>query len=318
MLTKKIIPIIISFLIGVILCEGILRIKNSLIIDYDVEMWRYSNLLKKKVKNPKINHVHQKNKKAILQKVEIKTNKYGQRDINYNNVDLKSYDRRFLFIGSSVTLGWGVKSEDTYINLLNKKAKKENKKWIFINGGIGNYNTERYINNYLENWNNLEFTDIVINFFVNDTEILKTKKTNFFFKHTHLGVAFWKLQNKFKNYKTNQSLTDYYKSKYDSDYEGYINTKKEILRLINHCKKNNINCSIFLIPDIHQNNPYPLFFINRKIAKLAEENKIPLFDLYESIKGMETKKLWNEYKDPHPNKVGHLLFYKKIYEYLNK
>ena len=253
-----------------------------------------------------------------MQEVEIATNQYGQRDIDYNNVDLKSYDRRFLFIGSSVTLGWGVKAEDTYVNLLNKKAKQENKKWLFINGGVGNYNTERYVNNYLENWKDLDFTDIVINFFVNDTEKLNPKKINFFFQHTHLGVALWKIQNKFKNYKTNQSLTDYYKSKFDSNYEGYINAKKEILKLTKHCKKKNINCSIFLIPDIHQNNPYPFLFINKKIAKLAKENKISFLDLYESIEGIETTKLWNEHNDPHPNKDGHLLFSNKIYEYLNK
>ena len=70
MLIKKIIPIVISFLIGIILCEGILRVKNSLIIDYDVEMWRYSNLLKIKVKNPKINHVHQKIKKQFCKKLK--------------------------------------------------------------------------------------------------------------------------------------------------------------------------------------------------------------------------------------------------------
>ena len=73
-----------------------------------------------------------------------------------------------------------------------------------------------------------------------------------------------------------------------------------------------------MIPDIHQNNPYPLSFINKKIAKYAEENTIPFLDLYKSIEGVETKKLWNAYNDPHPNKAGHLLFSNKIYEYLNK
>ena len=34
------------------------------------------------------------------------------------------------------------------------------------------YNTERYINNYFENWSKLQFTDIVVHFFVNDTEII--------------------------------------------------------------------------------------------------------------------------------------------------
>ncbi len=106
-----------SFILGLLLCEGILRIKHYFVLDYDVEMWRYANILKEKHNNPKINHVHTKNKSAVLQGVELKTNKHGQRDIDYNNSDLKSHDRSFLFIGSSITLGWGVKNKDTFINI---------------------------------------------------------------------------------------------------------------------------------------------------------------------------------------------------------
>ena len=55
-----------------------------------------------------------------------------------------------MVLGSSIALGWGVDNDKTFVNFLNKESKKNNKDWIFINGGVGNYNTERYINNYLE------------------------------------------------------------------------------------------------------------------------------------------------------------------------
>jgi hypothetical protein len=175
MLIKKTTSVLLSLLVGILLCELILRVKHYFVLDYDIEMWRYANILKTKDDSPKINHTHLKNKTATLQGIKLKINKHGQRDINYNNSDLKSYDRSFLFIGSSITLGWGVENENTFINLLNKKAKNKNKNWIFVNGGVGNYNTERYVNNYLKYWKDLEFTDVVVNFFVNDTEIIKKK-----------------------------------------------------------------------------------------------------------------------------------------------
>ena len=45
--------------------------------NYDIEMWRYSKELKIKTKD--IGHVHQKNKFAILQNVEINLNSDGMR-----------------------------------------------------------------------------------------------------------------------------------------------------------------------------------------------------------------------------------------------
>ena len=61
-------------------------------------------------------------------------------------------------------MGWGVESENVFSNRLNREAAEDDKNWIFINGGVGNYNAERYINNYFENWEKLNFSDIIIHF----------------------------------------------------------------------------------------------------------------------------------------------------------
>ena len=111
---KSFLIIIISLSIGILLCEIILRIKHNFLINYDIEMWRYAKELKQKVANDKINHIHIPNKEAILQKVKIKINKYGQRDINFSKEDLLINDRRFLILGSSVAMGWGVENEKTF------------------------------------------------------------------------------------------------------------------------------------------------------------------------------------------------------------
>ena len=162
-------------------------------------MWRYAKELKIKSENPKINHIHKKNSSAILQKVQISTNNYGQRDKNFSIKDLKEYERSFIVLGSSVALGWGVEQDKTFTSFLNQTSKKEQKKWIFVNGGIGNYNTERYVNNFIENWSHLPFTDIIVHFFVNDTEISFNRKPNFFIEHTHVGGSYMELINSYKS-----------------------------------------------------------------------------------------------------------------------
>jgi len=308
----------ISLLVGLLICETILRIKHKFIINYDIEMWKYAKELKIKVKNKKINHIHIKNKSAILQNTEIKINKYGQRDVDYDNSTLSNFDRSFLIIGSSVAMGWGVESDKVFSNRLNKKSLKNNKNWIFINGGVGNYNTERYINNYFENWKELEFTDIIIHFFVNDTEIIKPSKVSFFTNHFHLGVIVWKLLNSYVSAFNPEKVEKYYLDRYEENYEGFIIAKKELLKLSEHCKKNSINCHIILMPDIHKLNPYKLNFINQKMQKTAAKLEFQFHDLLSIFEGKDEKKVWNKYGDPHPNDYANSLMSENIFLYLNK
>ena len=308
----------ISLLVGLLICETILRIKHKFIINYDIEMWKYAKELKIKVKNKKINHIHIKNKSAILQNTEIKINKYGQRDVDYDNSTLSNFDRSFLIIGSSVAMGWGVESEKVFSNKLNKKSKKNNKNWIFINGGVGNYNTERYVNNYFENWKELEFTDIIIHFFVNDTEIIRPAKVSFFTNHFHLGVIVWKLLNSYVSAFNPEKVEKYYLDRYEENFEGFIIAKKELLKLSEHCKKNSINCHIILMPDIHKLNPYKLNFINQKMQKTSAELEFKFHDLLSIFEGKDEKKVWNKYGDPHPNDYANSLMSENIFLYLNK
>ena len=281
-------------------------------------MWKYAKKLKQKVPNEKINHIHINNKSALLQKTEIKINNLGQRDINYDNSILKNFDRSFLILGSSVALGWGVNKEKIFSSILNNKAIEDDKKWIFINGGVGNYNTERYINNYLENWKSLEFTDLIIHFFVNDTELIQSAKTNFFTENLHLGVVLWKLINSYVSAFNPENITEYYKKRYEDDYKGFIIAKNELNKLSLHCKKNKINCHIILMPDLHKLNPYKLDFIDKKIHAVSKDLNFSYFDLISTFNKIEANKLWNKYNDPHPNDYAHNLMGNAVYNFLNK
>ena len=310
--------IFLSIFYALLICELTLRIKHSIIPNYDIEMWKYAKQLKKKDFNSKIGHVHIKNKSALLQNVEIEINNHGQRDIYLSNNILKKYDKRFLILGSSIALGWGVSKENTFSNVLNKISKSNDKNWIFVNGGIGNYNTERYVNNYLKNWKQLDFTDIVVQFFVNDTELINPNKTNILTQHTHLGVVLWRLFNSYKASLKKENIIEYYKEKYDDKYLGFKIAKKELANLKRHCDLKKINCTIVLMPDIHKLTPYNLFFINQKISVLSRKLDMPYLDLLPVLKNVEEIKLWNKYQDPHPNSYSHNIIAQEMYSFLSK
>jgi len=301
---------------SIIFCEVLLRVKHSIIPNYDIEMWKYSKQLNVKIDNENIGHVLKKNKKGVFQKIEIKTNNFGQRDINYDKQYLKEFDKSFLIIGSSIPLGWGVEKRKTFSNLLNEYSIKDKKKWIFINGGTGNYNTNRYVNNYLENWSHLEFNNIIIMYFVNDSEILQNNESNFFIKNTHLGVFLWKFYNSLNSSLKVENIENYYKGIYKKNYPGFIKAKQQLKRINTHCIKKKIKCTLVNMPDIHQLNPYRLNFINKKIEDFTREINLEYIDLLPEFKNIDEKKVWNKYQDPHPNEFAHEIIAKKIFKNL--
>ena len=99
---------------SIIIIEGIIRIINSDMKNYDIEMWRYSNELK--IQDPILGHNHLKNKSSILQGVEIKLNSEGMRSDEF---DIN--DKKILFLGSSISLGWGLNKK-----ILTLKLYKQN------------------------------------------------------------------------------------------------------------------------------------------------------------------------------------------------
>ena len=301
---------------SIFFCEVLLRVKHSIIPNYDIEMWKYAKQLNVKIDNENIGHVLKKNKKGVFQKIEIKTNNFGQRDINYDKQYLKEFDKSFLIIGSSIPLGWGVEKKKTFSHLLNEYSIKDKKKWIFINGGTGNYNTNRYVNNYLENWSHLEFNNIIIMYFVNDSEILQNNESNFFIKNTHLGVFLWKFYNSLNSSLKVENIENYYKGIYKKDYPGFIKTKQQLKRINIHCIKKKIKCTLVNMPDIHQLNPYRLNFINKKIEDFTREINLKYIDLLPEFKNIDEKKVWNKYQDPHPNEFAHEIIAKKIFKNL--
>ena len=117
----------------------------------------------------------------------------------------------------------------------------------------------------------------------------------------HVGVVIWKLINSYKSTFKQEKLKDYYFDKYTNNFEGFKIAKDELLRLKKFCFKNNINCHLFLMPDIHKLNPYELSFINEKMSKVSKELKYNYLDLLPVFDGQSQKKIWNDYGDPHPS-----------------
>ncbi len=309
--------LITSITIIFIVIETFLRIKNHFVINYDVEMWKYSKELKTAVKNVKINHIHKKNKSAILQNVEIKINSLGMRGDEEDIQNWQSSDLKILFMGSSIMLGWGVKEKFVLNNIVEDLAKKNDKSWATLNSGIGNYNTQRYVNNYLENNKNLNPDIIIVQYFINDAEILTSNRGNLITRNFHLGVLLWKYISLFEDDLSVRNIDDYYKKIYKDEKTNKI-VKRNLLKLKKHCKDKNIRCILVYTPDIDLlKSGYNFKFIKKYLLEIVKELDMEFLDVTDAIKDNINLKMTNiEYKDRHPNSKAHEIIGETIYKYL--
>jgi len=296
--------------------EVILRIKNSAMDNYDIEMWRYSQELKRASANPLLGHEQLPNRAATLQGVVIRTNDWGLRGGAIS--DVSESKRRILVLGSSITLGWGVAESDTFTIQLQTLFEDGGQQVEVLNGGIGNYNTVRYVEWFLTRLTEIEPTDIVIHYFINDAEKLESGGGNLLLRHSQLAVTGWTVANRFLRPTGSDSLANHYRTVYAEDAEGYVEMIAALRRLKIYADQNSVRLYMALVPDIHNLVDYPFNFIHSRMKDLGTQLGIHVVDLLPALRGVEPEQLWAMPGDPHANALGHRLMAKTMYSVLKK
>ena len=301
----------ISVIISLAMGEGFIRIKNYNMKNYDIEMWRYAKEIKIQSENPILGHEHVPSSSAILQSVNIRINKDGIRGPNLTKDTI--YNRKILFIGSSVTLGWGVEEKDTLTEQLNQMLKNEFPKTSILNAGIGNYNAERYVERYSSKLQHINPDIVVVQYFINDAEDLKSGGGNWVLKNSQLAVTLWNTYHKFFSMTGESAILEHYQDVYKKDSIGYNKMKAAFKKLSVLSQNNGFDVLLVMTPDIHNLKEYPFSFIHEEIQRLSEQFNFFYLDLLPVFKGKEAKEFWAMPGDPHPNSKGHKLMAETIF-----
>ncbi len=295
--------------------ELMLRLKNRAMDNYDIEMWRYARELKQKSADKILGHEHIRPGQAVLQNVTIRINKQGLRGGPIRDPAPK---RRILFLGSSVTLGWGVPEKEVLTSRIQKLFEKDGQDVEVLNAGIGNYNTERYVHRYLTRLKDLNPTDIVVHYFVNDVEILKSGGGNILLRNSQTAVMIWSVLSRYMRPTGEANLVKYYRKMYQPDSPGYKKMRSSLVKLADYAKANNQRIYLAMTPDVRNLVNYKLGFIHAIMKKLAKELGFIYIDLLPPMEGKTPKELWAMPGDPHPNSEGHKIMAKSIYAVLSE
>jgi lysophospholipase L1-like esterase len=302
----------VALLVSFAAAEGIVRLKNASMKDYNTEMWRYARELKFPSPDPRLGHEHVANSHAVLQSVDIRTNAWGLRGGPASETPAPG-TRRILMLGSSVALGWGVDEDKVVSSLLQKKFAAAGQPVEVLNGGIGNYNAERYIERFFSRLAPLRPTDLLILAFVRDGEELTQGGGNFLLRNSQLAVTAWTAINRVLTKTGEANLVDHYRQMYAPGSPALTLMQAEFAKLAAYAREHDIRVTMAMVPDIHSLTNYPLGFVHAVFAQAAHDNGFAYIDLLPAFQGLTPEEIYAMPGDPHPNARGHALMAEAIY-----
>ena len=138
--------------------------------------------------NPLVGHHHRPNAEARLMGVTVRTNTDGFRDDDY--AVERNGKRRIVFLGDSLTLGWGVEQADTFEHVLEARLDAIRPTEV-INLGVGNYNTTQELNLFLDKGAKYLPDQVVLFYFINDAEPVPQKSRFPGLGHSRLVTFYW-------------------------------------------------------------------------------------------------------------------------------
>ncbi len=312
---KNLLVSLLLVVVSVTICasagELVLRLKNSSMTTYDIEMWRYANELKVRSPDESLSFAHVKSKSAVLQSVQIRLNEMGLRGAPLQG-DAQS-DRRILFLGGSITLGWGVPEENTVTSRLAAMLRQHGERARVLNGGVGNYNTVRYVSRFFKELTTLEPTDIVVQYFLRDAEDLRPENGNFLLRHSQLAVTSWIAYHRLFDKAGEASLIDHYRKVYEPNAPGFQRMTAMLGKLAEYAKPRNVRLYLVMTPDIHNLVDYKFGFVHDIMQRTAENAGYVYIDMLPALLGKPPQELFAMPGDPHPNALGHRLLAEAIF-----
>jgi lysophospholipase L1-like esterase len=300
-----------SVVVALLIGEGILRIKNSSMTNYDIEMWRYARELKVRSADPSLDFEHLKNKSAILQNVEIRLNDWGLRGGPVTPAGPGT--RRILFLGASTTLGWGVREDETVEKQLEKQLAAAGVTAQVLNAGVGNYNAERYVSRFFKQLTGLNPTDIVVQYFMRDAEDLPSSRGNVFMRNSELAVTLWIAYHRLLDRFGDGDLVARYRKVYDPAQPGFVVMEDELRKLSQYAQAHGIRLYFMMIPDVHDLVDYKFMFVHDLMRDFAKANGYAYVDLLPAMTGLRPEQIWAMPGDPHPNAFAHKLMADAIF-----
>jgi lysophospholipase L1-like esterase len=285
------------------LSEIALRIYLARHIFYDVEMSRYALALKVDSPDPLIGHHHRPDAEARLMGVMIRTNSDGFRD---DEVPLaRSDEYRVIFLGDSLTLGWGVEKEQTFEHRLERQLSRERPTEV-INLGVGNYNTTQEVQLFLAKGLRYRPDQVALFYFINDAEPVPQRSRFPGLGRTRVVTFFWsRIKALISQLSDAPGYREFYSELYREGSPGWARSREALTRLRDVARREGFDLRVVLLPELHELDPYAFEREHALVTAFVRSLGVPVLDLAPAFRGEDPQSLWVSRDDAHPNARAH-------------
>jgi len=302
--------LLITILIIVLFTEVTVRIVVDNGFNYELEMMKYAQKVKKlETVNEQEIFLHKPNIDTTIMRTNVKTDLNGFR---YNKKQ-KDNTKKIMLLGDSMTFGFG--SNHTFADFLQEKLYNEYK---ILNTGVGNTNTIMQEKSFFEFHKKHNPNILVINFVINDLEVIVPKKKNFIrnnlYSYTYIN---YKLTLLFLKLTKNHSYVDYYKQQYKNKKE-LSNVFNSLSKLNDYSVRNNVKFIVHFLPELRGLQDYQFTDEVNILKDFLNTNKIRYIDGLKFFKDQNEEDLWVSRLDPHANEKAHKIIGAYLLNYLNK
>lgn len=302
-----------SLLVALLLLEGFCRWFIDDGMRLDLEMWKYATIVKQPAADPAMGHVHRANARARLMGVDVRTNAQGFRGAEIAAAK-PAGTRRVLMLGDSLTMGWGVKEEDTVAVLLQQRLNQgTGGRFEVINAGVGNYNTAMEIAAFEAKGLATDPDIVVLNYFINDAEPTPQPTSNWLTRNSALlTFVMGRFDTLTRSWGAAPDWRHYYDGLYAEDRPGWQQTRRMLARFAGICRDRRLLCLVANYPELRQLAEYPFDHIERMVRNEVTGLGLPYLDLLPALAAQVPSSLWVSPEDAHPNAAANVLIADRI------
>jgi hypothetical protein len=307
-------PVAAALFVLAVLAEGATRFLNRGQTIYDIEMYRYSRLLKEDAppEAPAMHHWHRKNATAVLQGVEIRTNDLRMRDRVRSSKPAPGV-HRVLVIGDSITLGWGVPQEKSYSADLDRRlGELAPGKFEVLNAGVGNYTLSRMIGLYDHALRELDPEIVVLAFYLtNASREQESSLSRFFDTPLQFPVFLWSRGLRvYARVSKAASFRDHYLDLYREGRPEYEEFRSQLKAFLEKLKSEGRHVLLVNVPDVRyaSQKPYPFARISERVLSIGRDSSVATVDLLPGVSDLSPETAVNSVEDRHPSPAAHTRF----------
>lgn len=271
--------------------------------------------------------------KVKIQGIEFAINAFGFRDKKYRR--RKVNDTRIIFLGDSVTYGWGVALEETYHKQIEKLLNNRGYDVDVMGMGIPGYNTiQEY---YLLKDAVLDFKPDMLILQISPNDFERTASIRTFHEGEKLtlvpyydySIPFvinktkftYFLMRNFHLFKLINLRLHWFFTKRDPNYTArdvFMLGEEDSIRYLGKIKKlldnEGIRFSAVIFPFQFRGDTDPFASLHERIHQELEKLQVPYLDLFDVLNTEGIGDIWIERR--HPNEHGHRIASLAVLEFL--